>query len=46
MKRPEMYKCPCGFMTYDYNRFAEHFVRHIVLEILYDQLRRESEGKT
>jgi len=45
MKRPEMYKCPCGYVSYDYNRFLEHFIRHIELEIQYDQLRRESEGK-
>lgn len=44
MRKPEMYKCLCGFTTYNYQQFLEHFARHMQFEMMYDRLRKELEG--
>ncbi len=44
MRKLEEYKCYCGYTTYNYQQFLEHFYRHMQFELMYDRLRKELEG--
>jgi hypothetical protein len=42
-KRHGIYKCGCGFMIDDFDKFKEHFLAHEEIQNRLDQLRKEEE---